>query len=87
MKGKNIIIKVIQILYILMNINNNNVLFSLKKMNKKAKYKTMLCKNFESQSGCSYNEKCQFAHGVTELKSFGSVPIFLKTDARSNDVQ
>ena len=44
--------------------------------NKKVKYKTMICKNFESPSGCSYNEKCQFAHGVTELKSFGSVIIF-----------
>jgi hypothetical protein len=48
-----------------MNIDNN---FN----NQQPKYKTMLCKNFESPSGCSYNDKCQFAHGVTELKSFGS---------------
>ena len=33
----------------------------------------MVCKHFETQSGCSYNEKCQFAHGVEELKSFTSV--------------
>ena len=54
-------------------------------INKKIKYKTMLCKNFESPSGCSYNDKCQFAHGVTELKSFGSVRILLSKDARSNE--
>ena len=40
---------------------------------KRTKYKTMLCKNFEFQSGCSYDDKCQFAHGVTELNSFGVI--------------
>jgi hypothetical protein len=33
----------------------------------------MLCKHYETPSGCSYNERCQFAHGAEELKSFSSV--------------
>ena len=27
------------------------------------RYKTALCKNFNSDQGCQYGEKCQFAHG------------------------
>ena len=33
------------------------------------RYKTMLCKHYDTQKGCVYNEKCQFAHGAHELKS------------------
>ena len=32
------------------------------------KYKTVLCKHFNTPQGCSYGEKCQFAHGEQELK-------------------
>ncbi len=32
------------------------------------KYKTMLCKHFETNKGCSFNDKCQFAHGASELR-------------------
>ena len=28
----------------------------------------MLCKHFNTPQGCSYGEKCQFAHGERELK-------------------
>ena len=33
------------------------------------KYKTMLCKHFETNKGCSFGDKCQFAHGASELRS------------------
>lgn len=29
----------------------------------------MLCKNFASDKGCSYGDKCQFAHGPAELRA------------------
>ena len=32
------------------------------------KYKTILCKHFNTPQGCSYGEKCQFAHGNKELR-------------------
>lgn len=32
------------------------------------KYKTELCRNFESFGYCNYGRKCQFAHGNEELK-------------------
>ena len=32
------------------------------------KYKTVLCKHYNTPQGCSYGEKCQFAHGEQELK-------------------
>lgn len=34
-----------------------------------AKYKSALCKHYDTPKGCSYKEKCQFAHGAHELKS------------------
>ena len=37
-----------------------------------AKYKTILCKHFNTPQGCSYGEKCQFAHGNKELRAFNS---------------
>ena len=39
--------------------------------NNPAKYKTMLCKHFSSPKGCSFGEKCQFAHGMGELRQVG----------------
>ena len=33
------------------------------------RYKTMLCKHYDTAKGCVYKEKCQFAHGAHELKS------------------
>lgn len=37
------------------------------------KYKTMLCKHFNSPKGCSFGEKCQFAHGPEELRNQGGL--------------
>lgn len=31
-------------------------------------YKTMLCKHYLSNNGCSYGDSCRFAHGVLEIK-------------------
>ena len=32
------------------------------------RYKTSLCKHFGTPQGCSYGDKCQFAHGNQELR-------------------
>ena len=39
------------------------------------KYKTMLCKHFSSPKGCSFGDKCQFAHGVNDLRTSNGLPI------------
>ena len=33
------------------------------------KYKTILCKHFSSSKGCSFGDKCNFAHGVSDIRS------------------
>jgi hypothetical protein len=40
-----------------------------------SKYKTVLCKHFDSEKGCSYKDNCQFAHGIEELKTSTNVLI------------
>ena len=32
-------------------------------------YKTRLCKNWENNGKCAYEDECQFAHGFEDLKS------------------
>ena len=32
------------------------------------KFKTMMCKHYNTTQGCSYGDKCQFAHGSHELR-------------------
>jgi hypothetical protein len=39
------------------------------KFNSSQKYKTELCKKFQSTGFCPYGNKCQFAHGKEELIS------------------
>ncbi|CAF1310258.1 unnamed protein product [Rotaria sordida] len=34
-----------------------------------SKYKTELCRNYSSNGYCSYSSRCQFAHGIKELRS------------------
>ncbi|XP_063295037.1 mRNA decay activator protein ZFP36L1-like isoform X1 [Pelobates fuscus] len=34
-----------------------------------SRYKTELCRPFEENGSCKYGEKCQFAHGMHELRS------------------
>ncbi|KAI8055645.1 hypothetical protein BDF22DRAFT_610437, partial [Syncephalis plumigaleata] len=31
-------------------------------------YKTELCRSYEETGHCRYSAKCQFAHGMTELR-------------------
>lgn len=38
------------------------------KTGKKNKAKSSLCKNFSEKGACPYGHKCQFAHGIEELK-------------------
>nr|KAF6389520.1 ZFP36 ring finger protein like 1 [Myotis myotis] len=34
-----------------------------------SRYKTELCRPFEENGACKYGDKCQFAHGIHELRS------------------
>ena len=38
------------------------------------RYKTALCKNYIQNHSCPYGDKCQFAHGEQELRSFNAQP-------------
>lgn len=50
-------------------ITLQNCAISSKKKNiAKTKAKSSLCKNFAEREYCPYGEKCQFAHGVEELR-------------------
>ena len=40
-----------------------------------SKFKTMICKNFETLGACALGEKCHFAHGVKELRTTNGVGI------------
>jgi hypothetical protein len=31
-------------------------------------YKTRLCERYETEGACSYGSRCNFAHGITELR-------------------
>ena len=35
----------------------------------------MLCKHFTSPKGCSFGDKCQFAHGVEDLRTSNGTPM------------
>ena len=48
-------------------VSNYNIIKNLQGPNN-IKYKTQLCKHFNTPQGCSYGDKCQFAHGQQELK-------------------
>ncbi|KAI4894529.1 hypothetical protein NFI96_005289, partial [Prochilodus magdalenae] len=39
-----------------------------------SRYKTELCRPFEENGSCKYGDKCQFAHGVHELRSLSRHP-------------
>ena len=44
----------------------------------KVKYKTVLCKNYMECGYCRYNENCQFAHGIHELRT--TIPDKMRPD-------
>ena len=33
-----------------------------------SKYKTTLCRHFNTKKGCSLGNNCHFAHGISELR-------------------
>lgn len=39
-----------------------------------SRYKTELCRPFEESGSCKYGDKCQFAHGLAELRSLARHP-------------
>ncbi|XP_070705279.1 mRNA decay activator protein ZFP36L1b isoform X2 [Pempheris klunzingeri] len=39
-----------------------------------SRYKTELCRPFEENGACKYGDKCQFAHGMRELRSLSRHP-------------
>ncbi|KAA6387895.1 MAG: hypothetical protein EZS28_016578, partial [Streblomastix strix] len=39
-----------------------------------ARYKTELCRNFMESKFCPYGDRCEFAHGLSELRSLGKGP-------------
>jgi len=43
------------------------------------RYKTELCRTYEENGTCRYGDKCQFAHGITELRTVARHPKY-KTD-------
>ena len=50
------------------------------------RYKTTLCKHYNSPQGCTYGEKCQFAHGNNEIRLNNSqyVPMIKKQNNMLN---
>ena len=46
----------------------NNQVNSMPKGLANPRYKTTLCKHFNTPQGCSYGDKCQFAHSQQELR-------------------
>jgi len=45
-----------------------------KNLQSSSRYKTELCRPFEEFSTCKYGDKCQFAHGLKELRSLNRHP-------------
>ena len=45
----------------------------------KVKYKTEMCKNWETTGHCEFEDSCSFAHGCDELKQKTDVPKNYKT--------
>lgn len=44
-----------------------------------SRYKTEMCRPFQEHGTCKYGEKCQFAHGITEVRNVNRHPKY-KTD-------
>ena len=68
--------------------NNSKTLQTTKnkdiKTNNSDNFKTILCKHFITQNGCSYGQSCKFAHSVMELKPKTTVNANRKTFNYSN---
>lgn len=54
--------------------NNTNLNNQPKQAVNSSRYKTELCRPFEESGHCKYADKCQFAHGIHELKQLQRHP-------------
>ncbi|CEG48342.1 CCCH-type Zn-finger protein [Plasmopara halstedii] len=61
-------------------INEEN---SPKNITKSSLYKTELCKRFSEFGNCRYGAKCQFAHGIAELRHVVRHPKYKTTKCKS----
>ena len=50
------------------------------------RYKTTLCKHFGTPQGCSYGDKCQFAHGNKELRPNNNPMAFMMQGGNGNKI-
>ena len=50
------------------------------------RYKTTLCKHFGTPQGCSYGDKCQFAHGNKELRLNNNPMAFMMQGGNGNKI-
>ncbi|XP_077409453.1 mRNA decay activator protein ZFP36L1b [Vanacampus margaritifer] len=48
-----------------------------------SRYKTELCRPFEENGSCKYGDKCQFAHGMHELRSLTRHPKYKTEPCRT----
>ena len=51
------------------------------------RYKTTPCKHFNTPQGCSYGDKCQFAHGSQELRQNNAQGMPLQPGVFPNKIQ
>ena len=57
------------------NLKVSNIFLILIQGAANPKYKTSLCKHYNTTQGCSYGDKCQFAHGPEELRLNSGQPM------------
>eukprot|EP00516_Mucochytrium_quahogii_P000765 CAMPEP_0203762618 /NCGR_PEP_ID=MMETSP0098-20131031/15462_1 /ASSEMBLY_ACC=CAM_ASM_000208 /TAXON_ID=96639 /ORGANISM=" , Strain NY0313808BC1" /LENGTH=201 /DNA_ID=CAMNT_0050657099 /DNA_START=320 /DNA_END=922 /DNA_ORIENTATION=+ len=48
-----------------------------------SRYKAKMCKNWVQNGSCPYNEKCQFAHGSSELFKWASIRKQQRTERKA----
>ena len=65
------------------NINN----YFFKQGPNNARYKTTLCRHYNTPQGCSYGDKCQFAHGEQELRQVDKNMMFANPMQSMNNKQ
>ena len=49
-------------------VSQNYIILPFNQGPNNSRYKTTLCKHYGTPQGCSYGDKCQFAHGEKELR-------------------
>lgn len=57
-------------------LNQNSKKQSTKSVKDLAKYKTELCRSYQYNKYCEYNESCLYAHGTKDLRSYPKHPLY-----------